>query len=109
MIALVFLYMVASIFIFGGELNAAILRAKASGNGAGLEDRYRRARKGLQRRIGALPRDLAPNCFTERTRRNGQRLSLGLLCFAFRQVQIPTTSELERRFLAAATHIRDLN
>ena len=28
MIALVFLYMVASIFIFGGELNAAILRAK---------------------------------------------------------------------------------
>ncbi len=28
MIALVFLYMVAAIFIFGGELNAAILRAK---------------------------------------------------------------------------------
>jgi len=28
MIALVFLYMVASIFIFGGELNAAILRAR---------------------------------------------------------------------------------
>ncbi len=28
MIALVFLYMIASIFIFGGELNAAILRAK---------------------------------------------------------------------------------
>jgi membrane protein len=29
MIALVFLYMIASIFIFGGELNAAILRAKS--------------------------------------------------------------------------------
>jgi membrane protein len=29
MIAIVFLYMIASIFIFGGELNAAILRAKA--------------------------------------------------------------------------------
>jgi membrane protein len=28
MIALVFLYMIASIFIFGGELNAAIMRAK---------------------------------------------------------------------------------
>jgi membrane protein len=28
MIALVFLYMVAAIFIFGGELNAAILRAR---------------------------------------------------------------------------------
>ncbi|MDQ6704183.1 MAG: YihY/virulence factor BrkB family protein [Pseudomonadota bacterium] len=30
MIALVFLYMIASIFIFGGEINAAILRAKHS-------------------------------------------------------------------------------
>ncbi len=28
MITLVFLYMIASIFIFGGELNAAIVRAK---------------------------------------------------------------------------------
>ena len=28
MIALVFLYLTASIFIFGGELNAAILRAR---------------------------------------------------------------------------------
>jgi membrane protein len=28
MIALVFLYMIAAIFMFGGELNAAILRAK---------------------------------------------------------------------------------
>jgi membrane protein len=33
MIALVFLYMIASIFIFGGELNAAILRAKRKRNG----------------------------------------------------------------------------
>jgi membrane protein len=33
MIALVFLYMVASIFIFGGELNAAILRAKRKRDG----------------------------------------------------------------------------
>ena len=31
MIALVFLYMIASIFIFGGELNAAILRAIRAG------------------------------------------------------------------------------
>ncbi|HUI20209.1 MAG TPA: YihY/virulence factor BrkB family protein [Methylocella sp.] len=30
MIALVFLYMIAAIFIFGGELNAAILRAKSA-------------------------------------------------------------------------------
>ena len=38
MIALVFLYVIASIFIFGGELNAAIaaLRAKASRSGNGL-------------------------------------------------------------------------
>jgi uncharacterized BrkB/YihY/UPF0761 family membrane protein len=28
MIALVFLYLVSSIFIYGGELNAAILRAR---------------------------------------------------------------------------------
>ena len=28
MIALVFLYLTASIFVFGGELNAAILRAR---------------------------------------------------------------------------------
>jgi membrane protein len=33
MIALVFLYMIASIFIFGGELNVAILRAKRKRNG----------------------------------------------------------------------------
>lgn len=33
MIALVFLYMIASIFIFGGELNAAILRAIRERNG----------------------------------------------------------------------------
>jgi membrane protein len=33
MIALVFLHMIASIFIFGGELNAAILRAKRKRNG----------------------------------------------------------------------------
>jgi membrane protein len=33
MIALVFLYMIASIFIFGGELNAAILRAKRKRDG----------------------------------------------------------------------------
>ena len=35
MIALVFLYLTASIFVFGGELNAAILRAriKADDNG----------------------------------------------------------------------------
>ena len=33
MIALVFLYMISSIFIFGGELNAAILRAKRKRNG----------------------------------------------------------------------------
>jgi membrane protein len=33
MIALVFLYMIASIFIFGGELNAAILRANRKRNG----------------------------------------------------------------------------
>jgi membrane protein len=33
MIALVFLYMIASIFIFGGELNAAILRAKREKDG----------------------------------------------------------------------------
>jgi len=33
MVALVFLYMIASIFIFGGELNAAILRAKRKGDG----------------------------------------------------------------------------
>ncbi len=33
MIALVFLYMIASIFIFGGELNAAILRAKHKRHG----------------------------------------------------------------------------
>ncbi|MCI0466863.1 MAG: YihY/virulence factor BrkB family protein [Beijerinckiaceae bacterium] len=33
MIALVFLYMIASIFIFGGELNAAILRAKRKTSG----------------------------------------------------------------------------
>ncbi len=33
MIALVFLYMTASIFIFGGELNAAILRAKRKRDG----------------------------------------------------------------------------
>ena len=35
MIALVFLYMIASIFIFGGELNAAILRAKQSSRSRG--------------------------------------------------------------------------
>ncbi len=35
MIALVFLYMIASIFIFGGELNAAILRAKHSSRSRG--------------------------------------------------------------------------
>jgi len=29
----VFLYMIASIFIFGGELNAAILRAKRKRDG----------------------------------------------------------------------------
>jgi uncharacterized BrkB/YihY/UPF0761 family membrane protein len=33
MIALVFLYMIASIFIFGGELNAAILGAKRKRDG----------------------------------------------------------------------------
>jgi len=33
MVALVFLYMIASIFIFGGELNAAILRAKRKRDG----------------------------------------------------------------------------
>jgi membrane protein len=33
MIALVFLYMIASIFLFGGELNAAIMRAKRKGDG----------------------------------------------------------------------------
>ena len=33
MIALVFLYMIASIFIFGGELNAAILRARRKRDG----------------------------------------------------------------------------
>ena len=33
MIALVFLYMIASIFIFGGELNAAILGAKREKDG----------------------------------------------------------------------------
>jgi membrane protein len=33
MIALVFLYMIASIFIFGGELNAAILVAKRKRDG----------------------------------------------------------------------------
>ncbi len=33
MIALVFLYMLASIFIFGGELNAAIQRAKRKRDG----------------------------------------------------------------------------
>jgi len=33
MIALMFLYMIASIFIFGGELNAAILRAKRKRDG----------------------------------------------------------------------------
>jgi len=33
MIALVFLYMIAAMFIFGGELNAAILRAKHEGHG----------------------------------------------------------------------------
>src|ERR1700738_5150206 len=33
MIALIFLYMIASIFIFGGELNAAILRAKRKRDG----------------------------------------------------------------------------
>ncbi len=35
MIALVFLYIVASIFIFGGELNGAILHTKRKGNGSG--------------------------------------------------------------------------
>jgi membrane protein len=34
MIALVFLYMIASIFIFGGELNAAILRANRKRDGS---------------------------------------------------------------------------
>ena len=33
MIALVFLYMIAAIFIFGGELNAAILRARREKRG----------------------------------------------------------------------------
>ncbi|MGH6847950.1 MAG: YihY/virulence factor BrkB family protein [Methylocella sp.] len=33
MIALIFLYMIASIFVFGGELNAAILRAKRKRDG----------------------------------------------------------------------------
>ncbi|MGH6795159.1 MAG: hypothetical protein ACREDH_08170, partial [Methylocella sp.] len=33
MIALVFLYMIASIFIFGGELNAATLGAKRKRDG----------------------------------------------------------------------------
>ena len=33
MIALVFLYLIAAIFIFGGELNAAILRAKREKRG----------------------------------------------------------------------------
>jgi uncharacterized BrkB/YihY/UPF0761 family membrane protein len=33
MMALVFLYMFASIFIFGGELNAAILQAKRKRDG----------------------------------------------------------------------------
>jgi membrane protein len=31
MIALVFLYLTSSIFVFGGELNAAILRARMQG------------------------------------------------------------------------------
>jgi membrane protein len=35
MIALVFLYLTASIFVFGGELNAAILRARIKPAGAG--------------------------------------------------------------------------
>lgn len=35
MIALVFLYMIAAIFIFGGELNAAILRARHERTGEG--------------------------------------------------------------------------
>jgi membrane protein len=34
MIALVFLYLTASIFVFGGELNAAILRARIKPAGA---------------------------------------------------------------------------
>jgi len=32
MIALVFLYLTATIFVFGGELNAAILRMRAAGD-----------------------------------------------------------------------------
>ena len=35
MIALVFLYLTASIFMFGGELNAAILRARSNRSTAG--------------------------------------------------------------------------
>ena len=44
MIALVFLYMIASIFIFGGELNAAILRAKRKRDG---NLRVERAMRGI--------------------------------------------------------------
>ena len=44
MIALVFLYMIASIFIFGGELNAAILRAKRKRNGNLKVERVMRGR-----------------------------------------------------------------
>jgi membrane protein len=43
MIALVFLYTIASIFIFGGELNAAILRAKREEDGNKIE----RAMRGI--------------------------------------------------------------
>jgi membrane protein len=44
MIALVFLYMIASIFIFGGELNAAILRAIRKRNGNLKVERVMRGR-----------------------------------------------------------------
>jgi membrane protein len=44
MIALVFLYMIASIFIFGGELNAAILRAKRKRDG---NSKVERAMRGI--------------------------------------------------------------
>ena len=48
MIALVFLYMIAAIFMFGGELNAAILRAKPQGRSQN-RPRY-------DGRLGPLPR-----------------------------------------------------
>ena len=46
MIALVFLYSVAAIFVFGGELNAAIMRARQQGASRGRRHRRAARRRG---------------------------------------------------------------